>query len=259
MEAFDEKLLRSLTDKGVPECTIILSRETGSTNLDAKALHRSGFRGTALLAAERQSGGRGTKGRSFSSPEGGIYFSLLIPLPQPDKLPLLTPMAAVAAARAADLVSGKTTQIKWVNDILLEGRKVCGILCEAVLEPDAGGCAIIGVGADVYEPRGGFPDELRDIAGTLCGETDASGMRERFTAAFMNGFFSLLNGGADKLHDEYSKRMDIIGKTVKVTKIDREENAVVLGIANDFRLVVQYGTSFIEKLLCDEVSVRPLE
>ena len=255
MEAFDRDFFLSQTKGTVPVCKIFINKETASTNLDAVELVRTGIGENALIIAETQTDGRGTKGRSFFSSAGGVFFSLILSNVDKELLNRLTPTAAVAAARAASTVSGEKVEIKWVNDIIAGGKKVCGILCEALLKGNTAS-AIIGVGANIYEPENGFPDELNEIAGTLCGRSGEKLLRERFTAEFLNEFFRLLKLSGEGLLNEYTARSCVLGKEIYVIKKNRKEKALAIGIANDFCLVVKYECNTIEKLLSDEVSVR---
>ena len=135
--------------------------ETDSTNRVAKELARQGAPHGTVVSAKRQTAGRGRLGRRFCSPEGGIYLSVLLrtDLPPEDRA-LLTPMAAVAVCRTVERLCGVRPDIKWVNDLYLEGKKVCGILCERT-----GDAVIVGVGLNLKTPEGGFPPELN--AGVL--------------------------------------------------------------------------------------------
>jgi BirA family biotin operon repressor/biotin-[acetyl-CoA-carboxylase] ligase len=120
----------------------------GSTNDWAKELAAAGAPEGTLCAAEAQSAGRGRRGRSWLSPAGGLYFSLVLrPQLPPAAVPRLTLMAAVAVARAI----GPAAAIKWPNDILVDGRKVCGILCELQAEDDLLGAAVLGIGVNTAD------------------------------------------------------------------------------------------------------------
>ena len=113
----------------------VFLEETDSTNRVAKELARQGAKhGTAVLA-RRQSAGRGRMERRFFSPEGGLYLSVILrPDIPPEDLPLMTPMAATAVWRAVEKLTGICLGIKWVNDLYLGDKKVCGILCEGAGE-----------------------------------------------------------------------------------------------------------------------------
>ena len=140
-----------------------------STNTALKAMAADGApEGTVLIAGE-QTAGRGRMGRSFySPPDSGLYLSLLL---RPDMSAVeatrLTACAAVAVAETIEALSGREAQIKWVNDILVDGRKVCGILTEASVDCENGMMrhVIIGIGVNTHVPKTDFPEELRSIAG----------------------------------------------------------------------------------------------
>ena len=138
----------------------VFLRETDSTNRVAKELARQGApHGTAVLA-ERQTAGRGRMERQFFSPEGGLYLSVVLrPDLSPEDLSLMTPMAAVAVRKAVEKHTGIRLGIKWVNDLYLEGKKACGILCEC-----AGDAVIVGVGLNLKTPEGDFPPQLNAVA-----------------------------------------------------------------------------------------------
>jgi BirA family biotin operon repressor/biotin-[acetyl-CoA-carboxylase] ligase len=121
--------------------------------------------GDAVIA-ESQTQRRGRYGHNFHSPRGrGIYLSILLPYRDTERL---TVRAAVAVMQAIEEVTGYVTEVKWVNDLLLHGRKIAGILAEAIVD-DAGypGAVVLGVGINLTEPPGGYPEEIRGRAGAL--------------------------------------------------------------------------------------------
>ena len=135
--------------------------------------------------AGMQTQGRGRLGRSFFSPsDSGLYMSILL---RPDMAAAdavkITTAAAVSVALAVEKVSDQKPDIKWVNDIYINGRKICGILTEASFSMESGGldCAVLGIGVNTYEPEGGFPEAIRDIAGPIFHERK-SDMRNRIAA-----------------------------------------------------------------------------
>ena len=138
----------------------VILHETDSTNRVAKELAREGAAHGSWVLAHRQTAGRGRLDRSFFSPEGGLYCSIILrpSIPMEDWV-LLTPMAATAVRRAVHDTTGIQTDIKWVNDLYLDGKKVCGILCEA-----AGDAVIVGIGLNLRAPEGGFPPEINAAA-----------------------------------------------------------------------------------------------
>ncbi len=134
--------------------------QTDSTNRVAKELARQGAEHGTVVLAETQTDGRGRLGRDFFSPPGGLYVSLILyPRLAPEKRVLMTPLAAVAVCRALRQSCGVAPTIKWVNDLYLSDKKLCGILCEG-----AGEAVIVGIGLNVQTPPGGFPPELNAAA-----------------------------------------------------------------------------------------------
>ncbi len=161
--------------------------EVDSTNDRLKALAAQGApEGTALIA-DRQTAGKGRLGRRFDSPEGaGIYLSVLLrPHCPPAELMTLTAQAAVAVRRAVGEVCGVLPEIKWVNDLQLHGKKICGILTELSFEAGTGlvSGAVVGVGINCN--RESFPPELQKIAGSLLSETGRPVDRSRLAAAMV--------------------------------------------------------------------------
>ena len=147
----------------VPGLDVRYTEETGSTNADL--LDDGSAASGSVLIAGRQSAGRGRMRRAFASPEGGLYMSVLFrDISAADALQF-TPRAAVAVSLAIERSSGRRAYIKWVNDVLLDGLKVCGILAEAVTR--RGLDMVLGIGVNVAEPDGGFPEALRGVAGAV--------------------------------------------------------------------------------------------
>ena len=142
-----------------------------STNSAMKRMAAEGAPHGSVLIANEQSAGRGRMGRSFYSPPGtGIYMSLLLrPHTDAQRATLVTASAAVAVAEAIEQLAGEPVQIKWVNDIFLDDKKISGILTEAAfgLESGVPEYVVVGVGINACAPEGGFPPELAEIAGSL--------------------------------------------------------------------------------------------
>ncbi len=140
--------------------------ETESTQDDMKQLYRDGdARVFDAVFALSQTGGKGRYGRSFFSPKGGLYLSMLLPYEETETL---TRGAGACAVRAVARITGKDLRIKPVNDLYMDGRKVAGILAEAVTGLDSVPVAVIlGIGINLVEPEGGFPAEIRKRAGAL--------------------------------------------------------------------------------------------
>lgn len=228
--------------------------ETASTNTDLRRLAEAGApEGTTLVAA-RQTGGRGRRGRSFHSPEGGLYLSTLLRPAAGTDMGLLTSCAAVAAARAIESLCPLSVGIKWVNDLYLHGRKVCGILAEAGFT--AVGTldyAVLGFGINVA--LAALPPELASIATTL-GNEGAAVEREALAAALLNEWeraYATLPTG-DFLA-ESRRRSVVLGRSVQVTRGDESFSAMAEAITDAGHLMVRTADGLTE-LLSGEVSLR---
>lgn len=219
------------------------------------------------VIAGSQSAGRGRMGRTFVSPAGtGVYLSVfLTPRLSARQAVRITTAAAVAACRAIEAcTAGENPErkpcIKWVNDILIDGRKTCGILTEASVDLESGGMdwAIMGIGFNVYEPEGGFPGELKTIAGPIA-LTRRRDLRSRIAAAFLKSFrevYADLESGS--FTEEYRARSFLIGRPVNVLRGGESRPATACGIDDECRLLVRYEDGSSEALSSGEVSVRPV-
>lgn len=232
-----------------------------------------------VLLARTQSSGRGRMGRSFHSPSGtGLYMSiLLVPSVAPAEALLLTTAMAAAAAEAADAIrrqyttSTETIGIKWVNDLYLEDKKICGILAEAALTPDASSMswAVIGIGINILPPKDGFPAELSHSAGALfpygC-PIDADDVLASLAADIVRRLQCYLDPAqVPTVLDCYRKRSVLDGRAVLVRPAGSlggaEIPAAVLGIDDSFGLRVRYADgqetvlSSGEVVLCDDCGI----
>ncbi len=212
------------------------------------------------VVASSQSAGRGRLGRSFASPAGtGVYLSVLLrpQLPAQEALRITT-AAAVSACLAIEECTDEKPSIKWVNDVFVRGKKTCGILTEASIDLESGGLdwAVMGIGFNVYEPEGGFPEELKDIAGAIS-PVRARDLRSRITASFLKAFYGICEDlGSNSAAGEYKKRSFIIGKHINVIRSGQSRPAEALDIDEECRLIVRYEDGSTEALSSGEVSVR---
>ena len=182
-----EARLRSL----LPEGGFLWLRETDSTNRQLRSLAASGAEAGTALLADYQTAGRGRMGRSFASPAGkGLYLSVLL-RPDMAALETLTPRAAVALRRVLREVCGLDAQIKWVNDLLCHGKKLCGILTEGAFRDGEAQFAVLGVGLNVSALPSDFPPELRETATSVLLETGAAPPMETLAAAVIRALRAL--------------------------------------------------------------------
>ena len=231
--------------------------ELDSTNTVAKKRIAEGARQWHTVVALSQTGGEGRLGRSFFSPsDTGIYMSCVL-YPEAERIGLITGMAAVAVCEALEKM-GFSPSIKWVNDIFVEGKKVCGILAKSVFK-EGKPCVILGIGLNVFAPEGGFPEEIRDVATALFSEKK-EGVREKLCAEILDNLMKRYDFlGEDDAPKEYRRRCITKNKAVKVVRsgsIDAPRDAFCEEILDNFHLVVRYNDGTREELSSGEVSVK---
>lgn len=234
-----------------------------STNTYAKNLAISGAPHGTIVMAHQQTGGKGRLGRTFHSPKEGIYLSLIIkPKFDMSKSVLATSAAAVAVADAIEEVCGETAGIKWVNDVYLNGLKVCGILCEGIMNFETGQIDSIVMGIGINTTTKGFPTELAGIAGAVNGDYS----RAALAAAVISKTLDLMDSiESREFIKSYKERSIVIGKSVNVFKGVYRTNpeddlssspARVLDIDENGGLVVLYSDGSQETLISGEISVK---
>lgn len=232
-----------------------------STNTVLKELAANGAaEGTVLIASE-QTAGKGRMSRKFHSPAGtGLYLSLLLrPSMKAEEALFITTAAAVAVARTVEEISGRRTGVKWVNDVFLDGRKICGILTEASLDIESGGLeyAVCGMGVNIAPPEGGFPEEIKDIAGAVFEKPPAGDIRNRVAAGILSKLMGYYDNLPERLfYDEYVRRSVILGKKITVLGRGEPKSATAISIDEKCNLVVRYDNGSVEALGSGEVSIR---
>lgn len=259
-DVLDVQGIRNYLEPCAQGCQLELVPCTASTNALVRQRAAGGAAEGLVILANQQTKGRGRMGREFySPPDTGLYMSLLL---RPGAIPPaqaihITTMAAVAACLAIDALCPRPPQIKWVNDILLGGKKVCGILTEGSFDLETGKLddVVLGVGFNVYPPAGGFPEELREIADSIFFEQTEEG-KNRLAAAFLNHFFRIYRDSASDYVRIYRERSLAMGRRVRVVTADAERDAYVLDIDRDCRLIVRYDDGSIDQLTSAQVSIR---
>lgn len=233
-----------------------------STNTVLKEMAANGAPELTVLVASEQTAGRGRMNRAFYSPSAtGLYLSILLrpQLKATDSL-FLTTAAAVAVAQTVEDVSGKATGIKWVNDVFLDGKKICGILTEASFDVESGTpeYAVCGIGINLCDPKDGFPEELQSIAGSVFGcEAPPADARCRMAAGILQRFLEYYDHLTERsFFDEYVRRSVVIGQTVTVLGRGEPRTATALAIDRDCGLHVRYDDGSEEVLSSGEISIR---
>ncbi len=215
--------------------------------------------GTVIVARE-QTAGRGRKGRSFYSPMStGVYISVLLrPELTAEKTLYITTAAAVAVAKAIEKISGKEAKIKWVNDIFVDGKKVCGILTEGAIDFETGKMqyAVLGIGVNIKKPENDFPSEIQNIAGSVFDTTDKE-VSSIIVAEILNNFINYYKNLASKpFYEEYKKKMFLIGKQLTVYSGKDSYPAVAIDLDEELSLIVKDENGNIKKLNTGEVSIK---
>lgn len=251
--------------RGNIEIDIEVRDEVSSTNLILKEKASNGEKEGKILIAKRQKIGRGRLGRKFFSPKNGIYLSFILrpSLALKDSV-YLTTIAAVAVVDAINDVTGKQVKIKWVNDIYLDGRKICGILTEGSTDLENGrlSYAVVGIGINISKPENEkIPDELKDIIGFLCEEEEIrDGLMNRLVAKIIKNYFNYYEALPSKdFMKKYRDYQLLIGKEIFVIRPNEEKKAMVTGLDDEARLLVEFEDGSKEAIFTGEVSVRELE
>lgn len=226
-----------------------------STNTLLRQKAIEGFSEGHIIIANEQTNGRGRFDRNFYSPNNtGIYMSILLK-PKNDLVNHITAMAAAAICVAIENITDKKPMIKWVNDIYINNKKVCGILTETALSLESGDTeyAILGLGLNVYTNN--FPEEIQNIAGAILSESE-SNIKNRLIAEFYNIFMKYYKENDISYIKKYIDKSFIIGKNVAICSGNSKKEAKVLGIDEQCRLIVRYDNGEDVVLSSGEVSVR---
>ncbi len=256
-----EDLIREYLRTDIHDLYVL--HDTDSTNEELRRLisekGNSVSEGTTVCS-DLQTRGKGRRGRSFSSPDGtGLYMSFVIkPRMNADEAVRVTAYAAVAVRRAIIKLTGEDCGIKWVNDLYLRGKKVCGILTESSynLETNEFDHVIVGIGVNLYTPEHGFGD-LCDIAGGILPYSDdTADNKSRLAAYILNEFFS--GYSSDEIPDvtqEYRQNCIVTGKHVDVISQKDRKRAYVTGVDDQYRLQVRYEDGSDDILNSGEISL----
>ncbi len=258
-DILSEAVIRKNLPKGDKRKIYVLET-VDSTNDYAKNLASGGAENGTLVTSEMQSAGKGRMGRSFCSPSGtSIYMSVVL-RPQMDleSSQLITSCIATAVASAIDKICDTDVKIKWVNDLFLNDKKICGILTEASLNFENGRLdyAVVGIGVNLKSIKNIFPEELLDIATSIEDETDIAPKRCKLIAEILNNIDTYVDNIESKAFlDEYRRRSFIVGNDVAVSKFNEERMAKAIGISENAGLIVRYDDGSEEILNSGEARI----
>ncbi len=236
-------------------------KSTNSTNVKAHELAAQGARHGSVVLADKQTAGRGRRGRQWDSPPGeNLYFTLLLyPKIPAQKASMLTLVMALAVSEALGVVTGREIWIKWPNDMVLNGKKLAGILTEMQARDDKIDHVIIGVGVNVAKRV--FEGELDGKATSLENEVERKMLREDLLAGILEHFEVLYElfcqkGSLEGLRQAYESQLINKGRQVLVLDPAGEFTGTALGINDTGELQVQREDGTVQSVYAGEVSVR---
>lgn len=255
-DVLSPELIKSYMSDKAKCLDLIVLDKVDSTNNEAKRMIANSFSGHALIVSNEQTNGRGRLGRDFYSPKNtGVYMSFLFSHSvKTSKAILSTTAAAVAVVRAVESLTNLKPMIKWVNDVYIENKKVCGILTEAVTDFETGLVQNVVVGIGINTSTEDFPDELKNSAVSL----NWNGLsRNRLTAEVANRFIEICSDLDNKSYlKTYRERSLIIGQSIDFYKNNVKYNAVAVDIDDNGGLIVKLPNGLTEVLNSGEITVR---
>jgi BirA family transcriptional regulator, biotin operon repressor / biotin---[acetyl-CoA-carboxylase] ligase len=219
--------------------------QVDSTNTVASRLSRDGAHHGTIVGALEQTGGRGRRGRVWFSPKEGLWFSLILKRPIPlARAAEITLLASIAVRRAVMSLTGLPIQIKWPNDLLCHGKKVCGILAEIRADGETVHSVILGIGINCNSPAEDFPQELRDIATSLFVEAQHAVNRAELLARVLSEFEPMYNGlavgksGFRDVSEEWRAASATLGRRIRVQTASEVIDGFATGMSDSGILYV---------------------
>jgi BirA family biotin operon repressor/biotin-[acetyl-CoA-carboxylase] ligase len=234
--------------------------ETAATMDDARTLAVNGAaHGTAVIAG-RQTKGRGRMNRAFVSPTGGLYLSVVL---RPDALRVGTPTAitayiALRVCEAVNAVFGIDAGIKWVNDIIVNGKKAGGILVEALAGASGVSAYVVGIGVNVYTRAEDFTDEIKDGAASLVNMLNDGGFAliNQLACEIITRVLRSPMPDENEIFTRYRRKLTMLGKRITVTQNGLTFNASAHDIDEIGRLIIERDDGTREALLHGDVSIK---
>ena len=233
-----------------------------STNICAKRMAEEGAPNGTLVIADKQTAGRGRCGRTWETPKGtAIAMTLLMrPNLRPEKASMLTLVMGMAVTRAVNELYSLNCQIKWPNDVIIHGKKVCGILTEMSAEMDRINYLVVGIGINANIPLESFPEDIRDKAGSISGilghDIDRVVFLQKILTYMENLYVDVLKNGFDWALDQWREYSITLGQLIDVVGVQEQFAGVAEDIDEDGALLVRTDTG-LRRVLAGDVSIRP--
>lgn len=257
-----ENIIKSKLNTDIIGKKIEVFKIVDSTNTYAKLKAHKGNKEEIVIVANQQSNGKGRRGKSFFSPaEAGLYMSILLyPNMKLSEVNIITIIAALALIEALEDKTSIKASIKWVNDIIYNRKKLCGILTEASVEGESGFVEYVVVGIGVNIKKSEFPDELKNIAISLEEITSKIFDRNELIAEILNRFevyYKNLNS-KQSIIEAYKKNLGMLGEEIEVIQGKEKYYAKALDVNEIGELIIQTKDGKISSINCGEISIRQI-
>lgn len=235
--------------------------EVDSTNDVAKTLAEQGAEEGTIVIAETQTRGRGRLGRRWESPKGGVWLSIILkPRLKSKELVKLNLLAAVAVSRTIREEYGLAAEVKWPNDVLIDWKKICGILAEAVTERNESKYVIIGIGINANFDLSAFPEELKATASSLKEILGIEVDREHLICGLLKNFelyYEAFKTGNFKLIlNDWRKFSCILGRKVQIYENDKKFDALAVDIDENGYLIIKLDDGTIKRVFSADITLR---
>ena len=241
---------------------LYIYNEVKSTNTVARFLSSNNVENGTVVISEKQTAAKGRSGKSWESPLGGIWLSVILrPHVDHSRIPLITLATGVAVAKSLEKVGIENPEIKWPNDIMINGKKVCGILTEAIAKFNTIETVIIGVGIDANLNLDEFPEDLKDGTTTVEKELGQKRNENELIKIFFEEFEKIINIFNEKEYEqilkEWRKYSYTIGKIVEVREpYNKYYDGYVVGIGKEGALIVEKIDGTLEKVISGECIIK---
>ena len=241
---------------------LYIFNEVGSTNTLAKYLSENDIENGSIIISEKQNAARGRSGKSWESPLGGIWLSIILnPNVDSSKIHLITLATGVAVAKSLKRIGIENPEIKWPNDIMINGKKVCGILTEAITKFNSIKIVIVGVGIDANLSIEDLPEELQNTTTTLENELEKKVDENKLIRIFLEEFERIYEIYSHEKYEEilkdWRKFSYSIGKIVEVKKPkNKSYDGYVVGISKDGGLIIEKYDGTLEKVISGECIIK---
>jgi BirA family biotin operon repressor/biotin-[acetyl-CoA-carboxylase] ligase len=248
-----EIILSELTTQFIGR-NVIYYPSIPSTMDEAKRAATEGAAEGTIVVAEEQTGGRGRLGRVWLSPKGNIAMSLIL-YPNLEQLPRLNMVASLAVAQAIEKVSRLKAELKWPNDVLIRGKKVCGILVESALRGEDVAWAIVGIGVNVNIDPASLPGPATSLSSELGHEVSQAEMLKCLLEELEQLYIALQR--REPIYEQWRGQLSTLGKKVRVGWGERVEEGYAESVDSEGHLLLRRSDGSLLKIAAGEVTLRP--